>query len=67
MELTQPTAPAADGMTQDQVDDVHARILAVQGKASRLLDKAARLRASMAGLPGSSGTGARSAAEEALT
>jgi hypothetical protein len=60
MELTQPAAPAADGMTQDQVDDVYARILAVQGKASRVLDRAARLRADMTALLGSP------AAEEAL-
>jgi hypothetical protein len=46
MEATQPPAPA-DGMTQDQLDDVYARVLAAQRKARRVLDRAARLRASM--------------------
>lgn len=45
--------PAADGMTQDQLDDIYARVLAAQGKARRVLSKAARLRASMTELLGS--------------
>ena len=53
METIQPAAPA-DGMTQDQLDDVYARILALQVTASRVLHRAARLRASMTELLGSS-------------
>jgi hypothetical protein len=59
MESTRPAAPA-DGMTQDQLDDVYAQVLAAQGKATRVLDRAARLRADMTALLGSP------AAEEAL-
>jgi hypothetical protein len=47
MTTTQPAAPAADGMTQDQLDDVYARVLAARAKASRVLRRAVRLRASM--------------------
>lgn len=46
METTQQPAPA-DGMTQDQLDDVYARVLAARAKASRVLRRAVRLRASM--------------------
>jgi hypothetical protein len=59
METTQPAAPAADGMTQGQLDDVYARVLAAQGKASRVLGRAARLRASMTELLGSPAAGTR--------
>jgi hypothetical protein len=52
MQNTQPGTVPAPGITQDQVDDLYALILTAQGKASRLLDKAARVRASMAELLG---------------
>jgi len=60
MESTQPAATTADGMTQDQLDDVYAQVLAAQGKASRVLDRIAGLRADMTALL------AGLAAEEAL-
>jgi hypothetical protein len=52
MQNTQPGAAPAPGITQDEVDDLYALILTAQGKASRVLARAGRVRASMAGLLG---------------